>query len=237
MSKESLKELNKTLVKHFEETGIKNAFYYEPLYDYYWNTEHKIGICNLEPYTNSLGANLLGIKKVDDQIIVDCWYNSRTIQRTLKMFQLITKKIEEEKYLSEEDLKYCDNKDIDNVIGYHLGPALYFNLRLTVGNQVNESKKQIIEFYKDPFYQQYFRDFLKETELDMLILNGQTSCKIINMIFPDLNLEYLGRPKKIGKVLICSAQHPTRRDYSNKELIENINEFFYYYWENKDNNE
>ena len=33
MSKESLTKLNEALIKHFKETGIKNAYYYEPVSD------------------------------------------------------------------------------------------------------------------------------------------------------------------------------------------------------------
>ena len=48
MSKESLQKLNETLVHHFEETGVRNALYYEPLFDYYWEQKDKIGLCNKE---------------------------------------------------------------------------------------------------------------------------------------------------------------------------------------------
>ena len=52
MSKESLEKLNQSLLKHFEETGVKNAFYYAPVDDHYWNKREnakRIAFCNLEP--------------------------------------------------------------------------------------------------------------------------------------------------------------------------------------------
>lgn len=232
MSKENLEKLNESLVQHFKETGVKNAYYYAPLFDYYWNQPDKIGICNLEPYSNDNGDNLLGIKKVDDKVIVDYWYNAPTIQRTLKIFQLITKKIETEADVSEKDLAACDNKKVDEVVTKDLGASLYFNFRLTVGNGSSEHSKEIIDFYKDPFYQNYYKNFVKETELGMLIVTGETGCKVINMLYPDLNLEYRGAPKKSDGVLFCSMPHPTARNYSNEELIKDLNEFFDYYWAN-----
>lgn len=42
MSKEVLSELNQSLLRHFKEKGIENAFYYGPLYDYYWLQKEKI---------------------------------------------------------------------------------------------------------------------------------------------------------------------------------------------------
>lgn len=157
MSKESLSKLNETLLQHFKETNVKNAYYYEPLFDYYWQQKDKIAICNLEPYDNGLGDNLQGIKKVDDNLIVDYWYNSTTIQRTLKMFQLITKELETGEYVSEKDIKECDNRNVEKVITEDLGCSLYFNFRLTVGEQVKENTAQILNSYKDSFYQDYFR--------------------------------------------------------------------------------
>lgn len=50
MSKESLKKLNESLIQHFKENGVENAYYYEPLFDHYWQQKDKIGICNLESY-------------------------------------------------------------------------------------------------------------------------------------------------------------------------------------------
>lgn len=233
MSKESLKKLNESLIQHFKENGVENAYYYEPLFDHYWQQKDKIGICNLESYDYGLGDNLMGIKKVDDKVIVDYWYNSQTIQRTLKMFQLITKKLEGDGgWLTEKDLSDCDNKKVDEVVTRDLGSSLYFNFRLTVGDHVNENTAQILNFYKDSFYQEYYRNFVKESELDMLIVTGKTGCDLINMIYPELKLEYNGIPKRNNDgVLICSAKHPAARDYSNAEMIQNVNEFFDCYWE------
>lgn len=230
MSKEVLSELNQSLLRHFKEKGIENAFYYEPLYDYYWLQKEKIGICNLEPYDNGSHENLMGLKKVDNEVI-DYWYGSKTFQRTLKMFQLITKKLETGGDVTEKDLAECDNKNVDMVVEKDLGTSLYFNFRLTVGKHSKESTDEIVEFYNDSFYQEYFRNFVKATELNMLIVTGQTGCALMNKIYPDLHLEYNKEPKRLENLLICSAPHPAARNYSNKDLVDNINYFFDCYWE------
>lgn len=230
MSKEVLSELNQSLLRHFKEKGIENAFYYEPLFDYYWLQNEKIGICNLEPYDNGSHENLMGLKKVDNEVI-DYWYGSKTFQRTLKMFQLITKKLETGGDVTEKDLAECDNKNVDMVVEKDLGTSLYFNFRLTVGKHSKESTDEIVEFYNDSFYQEYFRNFVKATELNMLIVTGQTGCALMNKIYPDLHLEYNKEPKRLENLLICSAPHPAARNYSNKELVDNINYFFDCYWE------
>lgn len=230
MSKEVLSELNQSLLRHFKEKGIENAFYYEPLFDYYWLQKEKIGICNLEPYDNGSHENLMGLKKVDNEVI-DYWYGSKTFQRTLKMFQLITKKLETGGYVTEKDLAECDNKNVDMVVEKDLGTSLYFNFRLTVGKHSKESTDEIVEFYNDSFYQEYFRNFVKATELNMLIVTGQTGCALMNKIYPDLHLEYNKEPKCLENLLICSAPHPAARSYSNKDLVDNINYFFDCYWE------
>ncbi len=230
MSKDVLSELNQSLLRHFKEKGIENAFYYEPLYDYYWLQKEKIGICNLEPYDNGSHENLMGLKKVDNEVI-DYWYGSKTFQRTLKMFQLITKKLETGGDVTEKDLAECDNKNVDMVVEKDLGTSLYFNFRLTVGKHSKESTDEIVEFYNDSFYQEYFRNFVKATELNMLIVTGQTGCALMNKIYPDLHLEYNKEPKRLENLLICSAPHPAARNYSNKDLVDNINYFFDCYWE------
>lgn len=200
------------------------------MYDYYWLQKEKIGICSLEPYDNGSHENLMGLKKVDNEVI-DYWYGSKTFQCTLKMFQLITKKLETGGDVTEKDLAECDNKNVDMVVEKDLGTSLYFNFRLTVGKHSKESTDEIVEFYNDSFYQEYFRNFVKATELNMLIVTGQTGCALMNKIYPDLHLEYNEEPKRLENLLICSAPHPAARNYSNKELVDNINYFFDCYWE------
>ena len=67
MSKESLRQLNESLTKHFKETGINNALYYEPLFDYYWEQNDKIGLCNLESYDKEIQ----GIQKISAERILE----------------------------------------------------------------------------------------------------------------------------------------------------------------------
>ena len=87
MSKESLRQLNESLAKHFKENGIKNALYYEPLFDYYWKQNDKIGLCNLESYDKEIQ----GIQKISVKRILDYWSNAQTIQKSLKIFRTSNK--------------------------------------------------------------------------------------------------------------------------------------------------
>ncbi len=222
MSKESLEKLNQSLLKHFEETGVKNAIYYEPLFDYYWSQKHKIGICNLESYDQTI----TGINKATYKFFLDYWSGAQTIRKTFKIFQAITWKLENKKWINENIIKSFDSKDIESEVE-NLGCGLYFNLRLTIGNQVDEDTKAIIDFYKDPFYAEYFRKFIKESELDMLIITGETGVNQINKIFPELNLVWSGKEmqaKIYDNVLFCPAVHPSREGY--KQMADDLNYFF-----------
>lgn len=224
MSKQGLSKLNEQLLEHFKETGVKKAYYYAPFYDFYWGLKDKIGICNLEPYYVDSEKNPFDIKLVDPEVVIDYWYGAKTIQRTVKMFSLITKILDEDAVLTEKDVAECDNKNIDKAFGNDMGSSLYFNFRLTVGNQVKEDTKSLFEFYKDEFYRDYYRKFVKETELTMLIVTSETGCALINQIYPDLHLEFNGEPKLFENVLFCSCPHPSK--ISNKQIVDSLNKFF-----------
>ena len=221
MSKESLQKLNESLILHFKETGVKNALYYEPLFDYYWEQKDKIGLCNLESYDKEIK----GINKISAERILDYWSNARTLQKSLKIFQAINWKLENEDYITEEQIKLFDNKNWENAID-EMGCGLYFNLRLTIGSQVNEDKKCIAEFYNDSFYADYFRRFVKESELKMLIITGETGVNDINKIYPELNLIWSDemQAKWHDGVLFCPMQHPSRISY--KKIADDLNYFF-----------
>ena len=221
MSKEALTKLNEKLLEHFKETGVQNAFYYEPIADYYWDQKHKIGLCNLESYDISIP----GINKVTYKTFLDYWYKSPTIQKSLKMFQAITWILETGEDINEEIIKSFDSKDYEKSIG-EFGCGLYFNLRLTTGNQVNADTKAINDFYNDPFYIEYFKEFIKAAELNMLIITGETGVKAINNIYPDLNLVWGTEmeAKKYENILFCPAPHPSREGY--KKMAEDLNYFF-----------
>jgi hypothetical protein len=229
MSKESLEKLNQSLLNHFHETGVKDVFYYEPIFDYYWTQKHKIGICNLETYDKE---NFSGINKFSHETILNYWSKAPTIQKTLKIFQAISWILETGEDLNEDIIRSFDNS-MENKID-NLGCGLYFNLRLPIGNQVDEDRKAIIDFYNDPFYTDYFRKFIKETELDMLIITGETGVNQINKIFPGLNLKWSGKEmqaKVYDNILFCPAVHPSREGY--KQMADDLNYFFDRYFEMK----
>ncbi len=221
MSKKELQELNANLVQHFKETGVKNALYYEPLFDYYWAQKDKIGLCNLESYDKEIQ----GINKISAERILDYWSNAPTIQKSLKIFQSINWKLENGTCITEEQIKQFDNKNLENAID-EMGCNLYFNLRLTIGNQVNEDKKGIVDFYNDPFYAKYFQNFIKAAELKMLIITGETGVNILNKIYPELNLIWSDemQSKWYDGVLFCPMQHPSRISY--KKITGDLNYFF-----------
>ena len=112
MSKENLNVLNQELVKHFNETGIHDALYYEPLFDYYWKLKDKIGLCNLESYDKEIH----GINKISAERILDYWSNAQTIQKSLKIFQAVNWILENKDYITEEKIKQFDNKNWETAI-------------------------------------------------------------------------------------------------------------------------
>lgn len=225
MSEQAIKELYESLIQHFKETNIKNALYYEPLFDYYWQQKDKIGICNLESYDN----DIRGINKISAERILDFWSNAQTIKKSLKIFQAINWIITNGEYISEEKIKEFDNRNWEKSID-ELGCGLYFNLRLSIGNQVKEDTSSIIDFYNDNFYIEYFKSFIKASELKMLIITGETGVKIINKIYPDLNLIWSDemQAKLYKDVLFCPMQHPSRISY--KKIADDLNYFFDIYY-------
>lgn len=226
MSKKELKELNEKLEQHFKETGIKDALYYAPLFDYYWAQKDKIGLCNLESYDKEIQ----GINKISAERILDYWSNARTIQKSLKIFQAINWKLENKSSITEEQIKQFNNKNWETAID-EMGCSLYFNLRLTIGSQVNEDTKGIVEFYNDPFYAEYFRNFIKAAELKMLIVTGETGVNILNQIYPELNLVWADemQAKWYDGVLFCPMHHPSRISY--KKIADDLDYFFDLYFE------
>ena len=225
MSKEALIKLNESLLEHFRETNVQNAFYYEPIFDYYWQQEYKIGLCNLESYDVSIP----GINKITYKTFLDYWYKSPTIQRSLKMFQAITWKLENENEIDESIIKSFDNRNWEKAIE-EFGCGLYFNLRLTTGTQVDADRKAINDFYNDPFYIDYYKKFIKAAELEMIIITGEIGVNAINKIYPELNLVWGNEmeAKVYDNILFCPAPHPSREAY--KKMADDLNYFFYRYF-------
>lgn len=221
MSKEALNELNEKLLKHFKETNVQNAFYYEPIFDYYWQQEDKIGLCNLESYD----VTIPGINKVTYKTFLDYWYKSPTIQKSLKMFQGINWILKKGEDIDETTIQSFDNKNWENAID-EFGCGIYFNLRLTTGSQVDADKKAINDFYNDQFYIDYYRQFIKATEIQMLFITGEIGVNAINKIYPELNLVWGNemKAKVFDNILFCPAPHPSREGY--KKMADDLNYFF-----------
>ena len=72
----------------------------------------------------------------------------------------------------------------------------------------------------------YFRRFVKESELKMLIITGETGVNVINKIYPELNLIWSDemQAKRYDGVLFCPMQHPSRISY--KKIADDLNYFF-----------
>ena len=93
-------------------------------------------------------------------------------------------------------------------------------------------KKGITEFYSDSFYADYFKKFIKASEIKMLIITGETGVTIVNKIYPELKLEWSNemQAKIYGETLFCTMQHPSRISY--KKIAEDLNYFFDLYFDN-----
>lgn len=221
MSKEGLEKLNQNLLKHFEETGITNALYYEPIKDFYWEQKNKICICNLEPYDNKDEESFSGINKLTNEFLLDYCIKSPTVQKTLKFCKLVNMQIENGgKYVQESDAREIDSKKYEDLMD-NFNHFFYCNLRLTIGKDAPAAKQAILSFYKDPFYIDYFKKLMKETQVQLLFISSELGVEIMNQIYPGLELEYNGKIKEIEGMKICSMQHPSRISY--KDMVDTIN--------------
>lgn len=220
MSKESLTKLNEALIKHFKETGIKNAYYYEPVSDIYWNkttTSKRVAFCNLEPYSKQNGDGVNGIVPLDKNTLYDSWFYTKNPSKIFAMNYYLSQALYEGNYdICEEDIRQAVSKNNrnENAIWEDFDNSLYFNFRYTCSKTVNADNAYIVNLYNDPFYCQHYRDFVNAAEIDILVVGGEVGCNLLNKIYPDLHLTYKGSPEKYNDRIFVSMEHPSRIGYA-----------------------
>ena len=230
MSKESLEKLNQSLLKHFEETGVTNAFYYAPVDDHYWNKREnakRIAFCNLEPYKKDEKTPLNGYELLSKEILYDNWFYTNTPGRIFLFNYFLSKALYNDEENTPEELgdifrKIKKSEEIDNLLWEDFDNSLYFNFRYTCNEtgSTNADIPYIVNQYKDPFYCQFYRDFVKEAQIDVLVIGSKDGCNLINKIYPELHLEYKGKPVKFQNTIFISTEHPSRISYD--DMLNNI---------------
>ena len=233
MSKQSLESVNARLIEHFKESGIENACYYAPACpSEYWGDYHKkIAFCNLEPYnTKNDSDKVKGIVPLDEDRLYSHWFFGKTTERTFFLNYALSRclydnlKTTEDTLLDQrDDIK--ENRDLwyGNLCD-DFDKSLYFNFRYTQSKTVNADNAYIDNAYRtDPFYCQHYRDFVKASEIDVLVVGGEVAVGLLGLIYPDLQgkLTYCGEPVLHDGVLFVSIPHPSRISYA--EMAEAIN--------------
>ncbi len=240
MSKESFEKLNQSLLKHFEETGIKDAFYYAPVDDRYWNQKapaKRIAFCNLEPYKKDENTPLNGYELISKEILYDSWFYTNTPGRIFIFNYFLSKALYNDEQNSPEELsemfkKRKGSEEVDNMLWEEFDNSLYFNFRYTCNNKGSTSADvaYIVDQYKDSFYCQFYRDYVKEAEIDILVVGSELGCNLINKIYPELHLEYKGKPRKFENTIFISTEHPSRISYD--DMLNNIEIIYEAVWRN-----
>lgn len=234
MGKDSLSKLNQTLLKHFKETGVKDAFYYAPIDDHYWNkkdTAKRIAFCNLEPYKKEVNTPLNGFELLTEETLYHSWFYTNTPGRIFLFNYFLSKALYNDEENSPEELSEIFRKrkvseEIDNMLWEEFDNSLYFNFRYTC-NKTGSTRADIpyiVNQYKDPFYCQFYRDYVKEAQIDVLVIGHQLGCKLINKIYPELHLEYKGKPVKFENTIFISTEHPSRISYD--DMLNNIEKIY-----------
>ena len=226
MSKEQLFEVNKKLIVHFKETGIVDAYYYEPVSETYWNqtpNSKRVAFCNLEPYKKENGETVKGIVPLDKKTLYDEWFYTKTPSKTFALNYYLSQALYYgNSDITEEDIKFAVSKNTrcEDIIWSDFDNSLYFNFRYTCSKTVTADNSYIKNLYKDPFYCQHYRNFVEAADIDILIVGGELGCYLLNKIYPELNIAFKDKPKKLNNMFFVSIEHPSRISYA--EMIDVI---------------
>lgn len=247
MAKEKIDELNRQLGKMLERDGIKNAFYYEPGLEYFAAPEGvvKIAFCNLEPYYRNDKSELLnGFCRFPNEkfeftedVSDEQWSKVKTIRWTEIINYAIDynlngkhgPKIENEfgNKITEENLKRIHSTQNEDLWQSLIKCAAYFNFRYTAGKGVAQHGSDIVSLYYDANkkdYINFYKEYVKALECNVLVLGGKISCELANKIYPGLNLSFNDDTDDIkfhDGVLFVSIKHPSRIGYAYVAEVAN----------------
>lgn len=234
MCKKDLEAVNKSLISHLLENGIKNACYYEPhVPNVYWNGVHKkIAYCNLEPYsTNETADTVIGIKPLDEERFFCHWFFNKTVGTTVLINYLLNYSLKKDLYLTENiakdiawQLKH-DSKGYD-ILCDDFSKSMYFNFRYSQSNTISADNSYIFNKYvSDEFYRTHYRNFVKAAEIDILIVSSSAGAGLIPIIYPELRgkFKYCGEGVLYDGVFFVSMPHPSRISWKSRvELVNKI---------------
>ena len=232
-----LSEINKELVSHLEQAGIKDAIIYEPHNpEEYWNPNNtRIAFCNEEPYSTD-GNYEKGIRNIDSDTL-DAWSDgNKTIKTEFDLNYLIRHALQTGKEISTDDLAQLKKEIKPNGAEYfnkydEMDKSLYFNYRYSIPTDTShEHTGYIQEQYKnDPFYAQHYKDFLEITNPEILVIGSKFGTELYTQIYPELQgkLIYCGEPVYHNGRLVISIPHPSR--ISNEGITDVVNKIIQNY--------
>ena len=227
MSKEALEKVNERLLQHFKETGVADAYYYAPVDDRYWQktaTSKRVAFCNLEPYTKDKenGESVTGHVLLDKGTLYDSWFYTKTPSRIFAMNLCLSKVLYDGEEITEDDIEVAVSKTERNedALWEDFDNSLYFNFGYECSKTVETNPAVLASLYNDPFYCQHYRDFVEAAEIDILIVGSKPGCNLLNKIYPDLHLQYKGKPVKHDGRIFVSMEHPSRIGYA--DMVETI---------------
>ena len=226
-----LSELNKNLVSHLKQAGIKDAIIYEPHNSKeYWDTNNtRIAFCNEEPYSTD-GNYEKGIRNIDSDTL-DAWSDgNKTIKTEFDLNYLIRHALETSKEITTEDLVQLKNEIKPNESEYfnkygEMDKSLYFNYRYSIPTDTSHEHTGYIQeqYNNDPFYAQPYKEFLETTNPEILVLGSKFGTELYTQIYPELQgkLTYCGEPVFHNGRLVISIPHPSR--ISNEGIMDVVN--------------
>lgn len=234
MSMEDLNLVNDKLIKHLQEIGVKDAFYYAPAKpEWYWGENNvKVAICNLETYNKGKNnKEFSGINLVNQDILDNWSWGNKTILNTFFTNFCIVRCIKNNRQHATEDsvkkLKALTKteKDPEYWNMYEtMDESLYFNFRHTISKTVEANDAYLIKTYlQDKFFCENYREYVKAAEIDVLVYSGKTGVQLLEIIYPELKgkLEYCGDPVSFDGTLFVSIPHPSRISYA--EIADCVN--------------
>lgn len=236
MSREELLSVNKALISHLQEKGIKDAFYYEPgKPDWYWAKENiRIGMCNLETYNKGKNdEEFHGINAVTQEILDNWSWGNKTIKNTIFLNYCIRKVLgNESNIFTEEDLRFFREETKSEKtpnskywdVYEAMDKSMYFNFRHSISKTVGADDAYLIKSYtEDNFFCKNYRDFVKASELDVVVASGETGVTLLSIIYPELKgkIQFQGEPVFHEGTLFVSVHHPSRISYA--EMTDCVN--------------